>query len=165
MSARLRIVSAIALAAAAFLLAAYYQNNSPALADQEKPAARGQIDRKRLLAADKHPGEWLTAGRDFGKGHYSPLTQINAQTVGRLGFAWDYDTHTDRGLEATPIVVDGVMYTSGSTGKAYAVDAKTGKELWTFDPQSDLRVNRQACCDEVNRGVAVWKGKVYVASF
>ncbi|HXO44615.1 MAG TPA: PQQ-dependent dehydrogenase, methanol/ethanol family [Candidatus Cybelea sp.] len=161
MSARLRTVSAIALAAA-LSLAGFYLNRSAALAD-DKPA--GQIDRKRLLAADKHPGEWLTAGRDFGKGHFSPLAQINVQTVERLGFAWDYDTHTNRGLEATPIVVDGVMYTSGSTGKAYALDAKTGKELWSFDPKSDLRVNREACCDEVNRGVAVWKGRVYVASF
>jgi quinohemoprotein ethanol dehydrogenase len=162
MSARLRTMSAIALAAA-LSLAGFYLNRSAALADDDKAA--GQIDRKRLLAADKHPGEWLTAGRDFGKGHFSPLTQINVQTVDRLGFAWDYDTHTNRGLEATPIVVDGVMYTSGSTGKAYALDAKTGKELWSFDPKSDLRVNREACCDEVNRGVAVWKGRVYVASF
>ncbi|HEY4710992.1 MAG TPA: PQQ-dependent dehydrogenase, methanol/ethanol family [Candidatus Acidoferrales bacterium] len=162
MSARLRTVSAIALGAA-LSLAAYCQNHGAALADDDKPA--GQIDRKRLLAADKHPEEWLTAGRDFGKGHYSPLAQINVQTVDRLGFAWDYDTRTNRGLEATPIVVDGVMYTSGSTGKAYALDAKTGKELWSFDPKSDLRVNREACCDEVNRGVAVWKGRVYVASF
>src|ERR1700691_1846354 len=96
MSARLRTVSAIALAAA-LSLAAFYQNHSAALADDDKPA--GQIDRKRLLAADKHPEEWLTAGRDFGKGHFSPLTQINVQTVDRLGFAWDYDTHTDRGLD------------------------------------------------------------------
>ncbi len=132
---------------------------------QEKSQAYGQIDRKRLLAADEHPGEWLTAGRDFGKGHYSPLTQINRETVSRLGFAWDYDTHTDRGLEATPIVVDGVMYTTGSAGKTYALDAKTGKQIWTFDPQPDLRVNRSSCCDEVNRGAAVWEGKVYVASF
>jgi quinohemoprotein ethanol dehydrogenase len=57
------------------------------------------------------------------------------------------------------------MYTSGSTGTAYALDAKTGKEIWAFDPKTDLRVNRRACCDEVSRGVAVWKGKVYVASF
>ena len=91
--------------------------------------------------------------------------QVNKQNVDRLGFAWDYDTHTNRGLEATPIVVDGVMYTSGSTRKAYALDAKTGKEIWSFDPHADLRVNRESCCDEVNRGVAVWKGKVYVASF
>ncbi|HKV06241.1 MAG TPA: PQQ-dependent dehydrogenase, methanol/ethanol family [Candidatus Acidoferrales bacterium] len=165
MSRKIKIASAIAIATVAFSVAAYHSGGLSAFADQRKPAARGQIDRKRLLSADKHPGDWLTTGRDFGKGQYSPLRLINTQTVDRLGFAWDYDTHTDRGLEATPIVVDGVMYTSGSTGKAYALDARTGKELWSFDPKSDLRVNREACCDEVNRGVAVWKGKVYVASF
>jgi quinohemoprotein ethanol dehydrogenase len=152
------------VAAAGLILAVNAARISSALADHEKSAA-GQIDRKRLMAADKHPGEWLTAGRDFGKGHYSPLAQINTKDVDQLGFAWDYDTQTNRGLEATPIVVDGVMYASGSTGKAYALDAKTGKEIWSFDPHADLRVNREACCDEVNRGVAVWKGKVYVASF
>lgn len=162
---RFRVVSGLAIAAAVFSLVGYGMLKVIAFGDQANSAARGQIDGKRLLAADQHPGEWLTSGRDFGKSHYSPLAQINKQNVGRLGFAWDYDTHTNRGLEATPIVVDGVMYTSGSTGKAYALDAKTGMGIWNFDPHADLRVNREACCDEVNRGVAVWKGKVYVASF
>ncbi len=162
-SAQLRIAFAIALAAAAFFVA----SRSEKLSAQTKPgeAAYGQIDRARLLAANEHPDQWLTSGRDFGKSHYSPLAQINKETVSRLGFAWTYDTHTIRGLEATPIVVDGVMYASGSTGIAYALDAKTGEGLWTFDPKSDLVVNRRACCDEVSRGVAVWKGKVYVAAF
>ena len=128
-------------------------------------AAYGQIDLARLLAADKHPGDWLTTGRDFGKSHYSPLAQIDKRNVAHLGFAWSYDTHTIRGLEATPIVVDGVMYASGPTGIAYAVDAKTGRGIWTFDPKSNLVVNRSSCCDEVSRGVAVWQGKVYVAAF
>ena len=128
-------------------------------------ASQGQVDEKRLMAADKHPGEWLTTGRDFGKGHYSPLDQINAANVARLGFAWQYDTKTIRGLEATPIVVDGVMYTSGSVGQVYALDAKTGREIWTYSPHNDMRVNQRSCCDEVNRGVAVWHGKIYVASY
>ncbi len=162
---RFRIASGLAIIAAVLSLVGYGMLKVMAFGDQANPTARGKIDTKRLLAADKQPGEWLTSGRDFGKGHYSPLAQINKQNVDRLGFAWDYDTHTNRGLEATPIVVDGVMYTSGSAGKAYALDAKTGKEIWSFDPHADLRVNREACCDEVNRGVAVWKGKVYVASF
>ncbi len=146
-----------ALAAGAALLCA--------LAADGQAVGRGQIDQKRLMAADKHPGEWLTQGRDFGKGHYSPLDQINTSNVDRLGFAWQYDTNTVRGLEATPLVVDGVMYTSGSVGQVYALNAKTGKALWTYQPHNDMRVNQRSCCDEVNRGVAVWRGKVYVASY
>ncbi|MGB9462154.1 MAG: PQQ-binding-like beta-propeller repeat protein, partial [Candidatus Acidiferrum sp.] len=156
---------AIAAVAAALLFVGHAARISSAVAAQEKPAGRGQIDQKRLMSADKYPGEWLTTGRDFGKGHYSPLAQINTKNIDRLGFAWDYHTNTIRGLEATPVVVDGVMYTTGSIGQVYALDAKTGKELWTYDPHNDMRVNQRACCDEVNRGVAVWKGKVYVASF
>lgn len=129
------------------------------------PVALGQIDRERLLNADAEPGQWMTEGRDFGKSHFSSLDQINTDTIGELGFAWDYHTNTTRGLEATPIVVDGVLFTSGTTGRAYALDAATGEEIWSFDPQSDSQYNRWACCDEVNRGLVVWEGMVYVGSF
>lgn len=150
--------------AAIFLLSG--RGNPVVLArPQTETKGPGQVNEQRLANADKEPGEWMASGRDHSNAHYSPLTQINKDNISRLGFAWDYDTHTIRSLEATPIVVDGVMFASGSIGQVYAVDAKTGKELWTFDPQPDLRVNQRACCDEVNRGVAVWKGKVYVASF
>ena len=158
-----KIVLPLVFVAVIFALAVLGPNLPPTGLAETK--GRGQIDEKRLLGADKEPGQWLTTGRDRTNSHYSPLAQINQNNVGRLGFAWDYDTHTVRSLEATPIVVDGVMYASGSVGQVYALDAKTGKELWTFDPKNDLRVNQRACCDEVNRGVAVWKGKVYVASF
>jgi len=158
----LKSLSAILCAAAAFAFAYRAQN---ALASGAQKKAYGQIDLARLMAADKHPAEWLTTGRDFGKGHYSPLAQINATNVARLGLAWQYDTNTIRGLEATPVAVDGVMYTTGSVAQVYALDAKTGKEIWTYVPQNDMRVNQRACCDEVNRGVAVWRGKVYVGSY
>jgi quinohemoprotein ethanol dehydrogenase len=136
---------------------------APPAAPAAQPSA-GAIDRARLLRVDEEPGQWLTTGRDFGKTHYSPLDRINADTVGRLGFAWEYHTNTKRGLEATPIVVDGILYTSGPAGRVYALDARTGAELWTFDPQVDGQAYRKACCDAVNRGVAVWRGKVYVAA-
>jgi quinohemoprotein ethanol dehydrogenase len=161
MSVRSRLLSLFVFVAAMFYCTA---PGVRVRAGQAAAGGRGQIDRKRL-AADADPNQWLTTGRDQGKSHYSPLAQINTSNVSRLGFAWDYDTHTVRGLEATPIVVDGVMYTSGSIGQVYALEANNGKQLWTFDPENDLRVNQRACCDEVNRGVAVWKGKVYVASF
>ena len=158
------MLAALAAAGAALFFAFSGARMSTARAAGQT-ARHGQVDRARLLAADKHPQEWLTTGRDFGKGHYSPLAKINKSNVEQLGFAWDYDTQTNRGLEATPIFVDGVIYTSGSTGKAYALDAKTGKEIWAFDPHADLRMNRESCCDEVSRGVAVWEGKVFVAAY
>jgi quinohemoprotein ethanol dehydrogenase len=116
-------------------------------------------------AAVDAPQNWYTGGRDGDGTYYSPLTTINASNVSKLGFAWQYDLGQPlRGQEATPIVIDGVMYTSGTWGYVYAVDAATGRDLWRYDPKSDYFAGRNPCCDLVNRGVAVWKGKVYVAS-
>jgi len=129
------------------------------------PAPAAQVDAARLQGIDKEPGAWLTTGRDAGKTHYSPLAQINRETAARLGFAWEFKTDTNRGMEATPIVVDGVMYTSGVAGRVYALDAATGRSLWKFEPSLKLKNARGSCCDIVNRGVAVWQGKVYVGSF
>jgi quinohemoprotein ethanol dehydrogenase len=137
---------------------------SPALA---APSARapGEVDAARLKVADSEPQNWFTGGRDKDATYYSPLTSINASNVKELGFAWQYDLGLPRrGQEATPIVIDGVMYTSGTWGYVYAVVAKTGRELWRYDPKPDYFAGRNPCCDLVNRGVAVWKGKVYVAA-
>ena len=90
------------------------------------------MDEARLANSASDPAQWLTGGRDEGGTYFSPLTQINAENVTKLGFAWDYKVGTTRGLEATPIVVDGVMYTSGVGGRVYALDAETGKEVWTY---------------------------------
>ena len=128
------------------------------------PTPAGSIDAKRLAGADSEPDQWFTGGRDFGQSYYSPLSDINAGNAARLGFAWDYDLGTRRGLEATPVVVDGTMYAAGNWGRVYALDARTGRHLWSYDPQPDGQSGRYACCDVVNRGLAVWKGKVYVAS-
>jgi quinohemoprotein ethanol dehydrogenase len=126
--------------------------------------APARVDEARLAEADAEPHNWYNVHRGSASDHFSPLNKIDQTNVGELGFAWQYETNTTRGLEATPIVVDGVMYTSGNWGKVYAVDAKTGRQLWTFDPQVPGKWGRRPCCDVVNRGVAVWKGKVYVAS-
>jgi len=125
--------------------------------------AAGDVSLERVVA-DTDPGNWYTTGRTFGETHFSPLSKINAETVDQLGFAWDYDTGTTRGLESTPVVVDGTMFTSGTWGKVYALNAATGEELWKFVPTVDGQFGLAACCDVVNRGVAVWKGKVYVAA-
>jgi len=125
----------------------------------------GQVNAERLKAADTEPGSWLASGRDAGKTHYSPLQTINRDSATRLGFAWEFQTGTNRGMQATPLVVDGVMYTSGVAGRVYALDAETGKAKWQFEPPLKLKNARGSCCDIVNRGVAVWQGKVYVGSF
>ena len=125
----------------------------------------GDLDAQRLAHAAAEPQNWFTAGRDADGTYYSPLAGISASNVDRLGFAWDYDLgNPQRGQEATPIVIDGVLYTSGTWGYVYAVDAATGRELWRYDPRPDYFFGRHPCCDLVNRGVAVWRGKVYVAA-
>ncbi len=129
------------------------------------PQGAGNVDAARLQAADSEPQNWFTGGRDKDGTYFSPLTTIDAGNVNQLGFAWSYDLgEPKRGQEATPLVIDGVMYTSGTWGYVYAVDAATGKELWRYDPKADSFMARNPCCDLVNRGVAVWKGKVFVAS-
>jgi quinohemoprotein ethanol dehydrogenase len=126
--------------------------------------AAGDVDLARMREAGSEPQNWFTLGRDQNQTYYSPLAKIDASNVSRLGFAWAYDLGTARGQEATPLVIDGIMYTSGTWGYVYAIDAATGKALWKFDPRADPRAARNPCCDLVNRGVAVWKGKVFVAS-
>jgi quinohemoprotein ethanol dehydrogenase len=110
------------------------------------------------------PDDWAGTGNDAGKSHHSQLADITAANVGTLGLAWQAELGTNRVLEATPIVIDGVMYTSGVAGRAYAFDAASGKPLWAFEPVVDMQVNRSVCCDMANRGVAVARGKVFVAA-
>ena len=131
----------------------------------EAPIPTGKVDEARLANIDAEPGQWLTSGRDAGMTHFSPLTLIERDNVSKVGFAWEYQTGTNRGMQATPIVVDGVMYTSGVAGRVYALDATNGNLLWQFEPPLKLKNARGSCCDIVNRGVAVWNGKVYVGSF
>ncbi len=126
--------------------------------------ATASVDTKRVVAADDEPGNWLAHGRDYAETRYSPLKQINDENVADLGLAWYFDTGTKRGLEASPIVVDGVMYTTGSWSVVFAHNAKTGELLWQYDPEVPRAWGENACCDVVNRGVAVWKGKVYVGT-
>lgn len=140
-----------------------------ATACRPKPHAAGDIDAHRLLQADEEPGQWMSLGRNYMQQQHSPLKHINASNADQLGVAWEYTTNTNRGLvnrglEATPIVVDGTMYTVGAWSIVIALDAKTGAERWRYDPKVDGNYARRACCDVVNRGVQVWEGKVYVGT-
>jgi glucose dehydrogenase len=119
-------------------------------------------DTQRIIAADTEPGSWLTHGRTYGEQRFSPLTKVSTDTVGGLGLAWTYEMRTNRGASATPLVVDGVMYVTSAWSLVYALDAVTGQERWVYDPKVDRAVGAKACCDVVNRGVAVSDGKVFV---
>src|SRR5579885_1580811 len=125
-------------------------------------AAQGITDRDLRSAANRN--DWITTGRDYAETHYSPLNSINASNVKRLGLEWSLDMETKRGLEATPIVVNGVMYVTGAWSIVYAVDAVTGKRLWRWDPEVSKAWGQRACCDVVNRGVAVYGNLVFVGT-
>ena len=122
------------------------------------------VSGERIIEADSEPGSWLSHGRNYAEDRMSPLTQINKDNVGDLGLAWYFDTGTTRGLEASPLVIDGVIYTTGSWSKVFAIDARTGELIWRYDPNvpRDWAVN--ACCDVVNRGVAAWGDSIFVGT-
>ena len=124
----------------------------------------GYIDEARINNADTEPGNWLAYGRTYEEQRFSPLTQINRENVKELGLAWFKDMRSNRALEATPIVVDGMMFVSTAWSRVYAIDAKTGEEIWFYDPEVPGAWGRKACCDVINRGVAVYKSKVYFGS-
>lgn len=130
---------------------------------RKKPTPKVVSDAS-LRNVETRANEWITHGRDYAETRFSPLKQLNADTVKQLGLAWAFDTQTDRGLEATPLIADGVMYTTGSWSIVYALDAQTGKLRWKYDPQVPHRFGAKACCDVVNRGVALYQGKVYVGT-
>jgi quinohemoprotein ethanol dehydrogenase len=132
-------------------------------APAEKTAAA--VDGARLIAADTEPGNWMAPGRTYGEQHFSPLNKIDAGNVKQLGLAWYYDLDVaHRAQEATPLVIDGVMYVTGAWSKVFAINAKNGAPLWTYDPKVPGQVGVNACCDAVNRGLAAWKGRVYLGT-
>lgn len=122
------------------------------------------VDDAALLEPD--PADWVQHGRDQAETYYSPLDQIDRSNVGRLGLAWSSDTHGYAGrLEATPIMSDGVIYATGVWSIVFAVDARTGEMLWRWDPAivqgGQANGGPSVCCGPVNRGAAVYDGKVY----
>lgn len=131
------------------------------LAMNAKPAHSG-VDAGAIINAT--PGEWLTHGRTYSEERFSPLNKIDAANVVDLGLAWVFDLGVSRGIEATPIVHDGVMYVTGSWNIVYALDARTGAQIWSFDPEVDRSRASIMCCDIVNRGVALWGGKVFTGT-
>ena len=123
-----------------------------------------KIDNQMLEQAPAGSGNWLTHGLNYQEDRFSRLKEINHQNIDSLGLAWSLELGTKRGVEATPLVIDGIMYLSGPWSKVYAVDARKGELLWSYDPQVPGYYGAKACCDVVNRGVALYRGHVYSAT-
>ena len=127
-------------------------------------ASAAEVDAARLRAAAGNTADWLTHGRTYDEQRFSPLARINQNNVSRLKLAWFYDFDTTRGQEATPLVIDGTLYVTSAWSKVFALDARTGRELWRFDPKVAGAKAIDACCDVVNRGVAAWGNRVFVGT-
>ena len=102
-------------------------------------------------------GEWLNHGRTYKEQRYSPLTDINKNNVNELDLAWSFKFDTARGMEATPILHDGVLYVSTGWSHVHAIDARSGDELWHYDAKVPKSQLAKTCCGPVNRGVAIWQ--------
>lgn len=119
------------------------------------------IDDHRLKSALQRRGDWLLYGRDYGQQRFSPLEQVNTNTVRRLVPKWIYQTGSAATFQTTPLVADGVMYLTAPFSHVVALDAKSGRELWRYEHK---RSSEKLCCGPANRGAALGYGKVYVAT-
>jgi quinohemoprotein ethanol dehydrogenase len=152
------LLASLALLAAACSKPADPAAAAPATAPK---VAAAKVDGAAIEALAQGGGEWLNYGRGYSEQRFSPLTQINADSVKDLGLSWSIDLDNTRGLQATPLFHDGVLYTTLSWSRVMAVDARTGKQLWFYDPEVKKIIGEKACCGVNNRGVALWKGKVF----
>jgi quinohemoprotein ethanol dehydrogenase len=116
--------------------------------------------------SDEMQGEnWLGYGRTYSEQRYSPLLQINDKNVKDVGIEWYLDLPNDRSLTGTPLVVDGVLFFNGSYNVIRAVEAKSGRVLWEYDPKViEHSGDRLRILWDWNRGIAYWKGKVIMAT-
>ena len=115
-----------------------------------------------LINAAGNGTEWLSYGHDYAETHFSPLAEINAKNVKRLSLVWSAETQAPAGtVEATPLMHNGVLYGTLPWNVMYAVDARTGKEKWRWDPEVARAHIQGLCCGPVNRGVALYNGRVY----
>jgi quinohemoprotein ethanol dehydrogenase len=128
-------------------------------------AVTSAVDSASIKANTASSNDWPTIGLDYAETRFSKLNKITTDNVKHLGLVWSYPLESSRGVEATPLVVDGIMYVTASWSVVHAIDARTGKKIWTFDPGVDREKGYKGCCDVVNRGVALYKGKVFVGAY
>lgn len=158
--------SAFALALLGLTAAGSAQSAAPAKGSGEHiTAAIKRVDGAFMRANEAKTPDWPSYGLDYAETRFSKLDQVNTSNVKDMGLVWSYNLESTRGVEATPLVVDGIMYVTASWSVVHAVDVRTGKRIWSYDPKVNRAIGFKGCCDVVNRGVALHKGKVYVAAF
>jgi PQQ-dependent dehydrogenase (methanol/ethanol family) len=128
-------------------------------------AATARVDGAFIRANAAKTPDWPSYGLDYAETRFSKLDQINAGNVKDLGLAWSYNLESTRGVEATPLVVDGIMYVTASWSVVHAIDVRTGRKIWSYDPKVDRSKGFRGCCDVGNRGVALYQGKVFVGAY
>ena len=119
-------------------------------------AQAGVVNQQSISNPDN---EWLSYGRNYKEQRFSPLNKINRDNVNELDLAWSFQFSTARGMEATPLMHDGVLYVSTGWAHVHALDARTGEQLWHYDAQVPRDHLIKTCCGAVNRGVAMWQGE------
>lgn len=117
---------------------------------------------EELRGAPANAAEWLIYGRTYDNQRFSPLAQITPENVAGLRPVWAFSLGNVDGVEATPLVDNGVMYVSGPHATVFALDARTGRRLWQYKPEEPEGLGTVLCCGPVNRGVALWGDMVYV---
>ncbi|MGH8226420.1 MAG: PQQ-dependent dehydrogenase, methanol/ethanol family [Steroidobacteraceae bacterium] len=136
---------------------------SPAATASEGSSPAANVTTARIVHAASEPGEWMTYGGTYSEQRFSTLQQIDSANVGKLGLQWFADYTTNQNQEGSPLYVDGVIYVSTSRDVVYAFDAKTGKQLWAYNPVIHgprLRYN----VGLVNRGIAAWRGEIIIGT-
>jgi alcohol dehydrogenase (cytochrome c) len=123
------------------------------------PASSG-ISPDALANAQQDPNSWLTYGRDLGAQRYSPLAQIDKTNVAGLTLAWKKSLGAPVSMEGTPIVANGVEYVTTGKAAIFALDAKTGRTIWTYKYPLPVSSYAKACCNIDNRGVTLSHDKV-----
>lgn len=131
---------------------------------QSAAAAAANVTAERLAHAASEPSQWMTYGGTYEEQRYSRLAQIDRGNVGRLGLVWYADYDTNLSQDGTPLYIDGVIYVSTAWSKVYAFDGASGRKLWEFNPRVPGQWAVNVCCGLVNRGIAAWKGKIYVGT-
>src|SRR5258706_6406735 len=124
--------------------------------------AAQNITPKDLLNGLANPARWLTHSGDYFGQRFSPLKDITAANAEQLAAQWTFQTGVANKFEATPIVIDGTLYVTGALNHAWAIDGRTGKQIWHY--QRKLPEGLKVCCGMVNRGFAIHGDRLFMVT-